>query len=301
MNWLKNKKYIIVHDGNFHPDDVFSVALLSLLYKNNIKVIRTRDQKVYFKADYVLDTGGEYDSDKNRFDHHQTGGAGKRDNGILYSTFGLLWKKYGETICGSKEVADILDSKLIVSIDADDNGFNLYEEKIQGIRPTALTDIIYLLRPTGREDIKNVDKNFFQAVNLAKMILARWIKVTKDKLEIKKIILDYYEKSNDKRLIIIDRLGISRYEIWEALENFPEPLFIICQDINHWSVIAMRKNANDYGNRKDFPSGWAGLRDEALAEISNVPDALFCHNNLFLAVAKSKIGALALAEKALES
>ena len=124
------------------------MALLSVLYNKKIKVIRTREKKILAKADFVLDVGGEYNPDKDRFDHHQQGGAGKRDNKISYSTFGLLWKKYGEEVCGSKEIADVLDKKLVQVIDADDNGFNLYQTTVEGVYPFLLTDVIYSMRPT---------------------------------------------------------------------------------------------------------------------------------------------------------
>ncbi len=42
-----------------------------------------------------------------------------------------------------------------------------------------------------------------------------------------------------------------------------------------------------------------GLRDEELQKITGVEDAVFCHKGLFLAVSKSKEGAVKLAELAL--
>ena len=61
----------------------------------------------------------------------------------------------------------------------------------------------------------------------------------------------------------------------------------------------MRKEKNSFGNRKDFPSAWAGLKGKELQAETGVEDAVFCHNKLFLSVAKSKEGAVALAQKAL--
>jgi uncharacterized UPF0160 family protein len=301
MNWLESKKLVVVHDGNFHPDDVFAVATLDILLKGNIKVIRTRDEDQLHKADFVLDTGHEYQPDQDRFDHHQTGGAGVRDNKIPYSTCGLLWKKYGEKICNSKEIADILDKKLVQTIDADDNGISIYQEVITGLSPITLTDIIYSFRPNWKEGMNFMDKNFFKAVDFAKGVILRSIKIIGDKAQITETIQDFYKNSSDKRLIVIDFIGISRYEIWDALQDFPEPLFIICQDKNNWSVHAMRKKINSFENRKNFPAEWAGLKDVALAKITGVADAVFCHNGLFLAVAKSKEGAMKLAELALNS
>ena len=38
---------IAVHDGTFHTDDVFAVAILSLVFKEKqIEIIRTRDESL---------------------------------------------------------------------------------------------------------------------------------------------------------------------------------------------------------------------------------------------------------------
>ncbi|MEI6190857.1 MAG: MYG1 family protein [bacterium] len=301
MPFLKSKKLIVVHNGNFHPDDVFCVALLSIIHNGGIKVIRTRDEGIISKADYVMDVGGEYNPDKDRFDHHQPGGAGMRDNKIFYSAFGILWKKYGEKACGSKEVADTLDKKLVQVIDADDNGFNLYKTDIENVYPFMLTDLIYSMRPTWKESHLEIDKIFLKAVDFAKEILLRQIKIAKDGIEVTKVIQDLYKNSSDKRLIIVEDPKVSRYDIWDALEDFSEPLFIIYEGEGSWAAVAMRKSRSDSANRKDFPKNWAGLRDGELAKVSGVEDAIFCHNGLFLSVARSKEGAIKMANIAINS
>ena len=69
------KVYVVTHDGVFHSDEVFSVALLRLLH-NNIDIVRTRDEQVLKIAVenpevFVLDVGGQYAPAKRNFDHHQ--------------------------------------------------------------------------------------------------------------------------------------------------------------------------------------------------------------------------------------
>ena len=81
--------------------------------------------------------------------------------------------------------------------------------------------------------------------------------------------------------------------------QYPEPLYVIVPKAGRWYVHCVPKEEGSYENRKSFPEAWAGLRDEDLAHVSGVPDATFCHNARFLAVAKSKEGAISLAEKAL--
>ena len=66
-------------------------------------------------------------------------------------------------------------------------------------------------------------------------------------------------------------------------------------------VNTIRTKPGSFDSRKNLPEAWGGLRDEELARISGVPDATFCHKGLFLAIAKTKEGALKLAEKALSN
>ena len=63
------------------------------------EVVRTRDEKIIETGDFVVD-GRRYDAKRNRFDHHQTGGAGFRENGIPYAAFGLVWKEFGSALSG---------------------------------------------------------------------------------------------------------------------------------------------------------------------------------------------------------
>ena len=78
-----NNKKLITHNGSFHADDIFACATLSLMLEKageKFEVIRTRDEEIIKTGDYVFDVGGIYDENLNRFDHHQTGGAGIRGN-----------------------------------------------------------------------------------------------------------------------------------------------------------------------------------------------------------------------------
>src|SRR5262245_18170119 len=103
----KKKLKVITHDGSFHADDIFASAALTILFKKRgekFEIVRTRDESVFPTGDYVYDVGSIYDEEKNRFDHHQPGGAGDRGDGIPYSSFGLIWKKHGLELAGSEEV-----------------------------------------------------------------------------------------------------------------------------------------------------------------------------------------------------
>ncbi len=293
MSLFSKKKILVTHNGTFHSDDVFATATLSILLNGNIKVTRTRDPEWFKKGDFVYDVGGEYDQSHNRFDHHQIGGAGKRENGIPYAAFGLVWKAYGEKICGSKAVADKVDEDLVQAIDAEDNGLDTY--KVEGeVGPYVIQGIVNAFRPTWKEE-ESYDKPFMEIVSFAKKFLLRKIKKVKDSLEAEGFVRKDYADSSDKRIVILS----NHYPWRKFILDYTEPLYVIVPKSGKWNVYGVPVDSRSHEIRKPLPQAWAGLRDEDLAKVSGVPDATFCHNGRFLAVSKSKEGAIALAEKAL--
>jgi uncharacterized UPF0160 family protein len=296
MSLFNKKKILVTHNDRFHTDDIFATATLSILLNSNIKVIRTRDKEWFQKGDYVYDVGGEYDPSRNRFDHHQKGGAGARENGVPYAAFGLVWKTYGEKICESKEIAEKIDQEWIQSIDVHDNGVDIFDLKNKKVAPVTIENIFGLSRPTWKED-QDYDTPFNKLVEFAKEILIRKITKVRDEFEAESFIELAYTGSQDKRIIMLDR----NYPWGDYLMKYSEPLYVIFprKSNNTWMIGCVRKEKKSFENRKSLPESWAGLRDQDLANVSGVPDAVFCHNGRWLAVAKSKEGAIALAQKAL--
>jgi uncharacterized UPF0160 family protein len=294
-----NKKILITHDGSFHADDIFAAATISLmLEKDNIpfEIIRTRDEAIIEKGDYVFDVGGFYDEEKNRFDHHQKGGAGIRANGIEYASFGLVWKKFGKEVCISEKVLNTVEEHIVLAIDAGDNGFDLVENK-HSVSPYFIQHFFYSMRPTWRETTLSSDEMFFKCLEIAKVVLNREITQVNDALMAEDKVVSIYKNTEDKRIIILD----NNYPYEDTLSNFPEPLYVIYPRTsdNFWGVKAMKKDTRTFDNRKDFPESWGGLRDEQLQKITGVEDAVFSHKNLFLVVAKTKEGAIKLAQLSL--
>ena len=56
-------KRMAVHNGIFHADDVFGVALMQSIY-NDLEIIRTRDDELIKTCDIVSDVGN------GKYDHH---------------------------------------------------------------------------------------------------------------------------------------------------------------------------------------------------------------------------------------
>lgn len=295
MNIFNKKKLLVTHSGTFHADDIFATATLSILLNDNVKIIRTRDEKIFAQGDYVYDVGGIYDESQNRFDHHQEGGAGKRANGIPYAAFGLVWKAYGKDICRSLAVADAVEKRLVLPIDADDNGIDLF--KLNGDTVMYLIQsMFYSFRPTWKE-AQDYDKPFLKCVGIAKEVLKREIAKSRDAMEAESIVTSMYERASDKRAIVLD----SQYPWKDTLDKYPLPLYVISPKDGKWRAECVRKEKYSYENRKPFPVSWAGKRDQALEEATGVKGATFCHNGRFLVVADSKEAIDKLVAKALEN
>ena len=294
---LFKKTTVAVHDGKFHADDIFATATIELMLGRKVRIVRTRDDAKLAKADFVADVGNVYDPSKQRFDHHMREGAGARENGIPYAAFGLVWKEYGEKVCSSKEIADRIDARLIAPIDAEDNGMSIYDPKGE-TTPFTIQQFFYLHRPTWKESEELYDEAFPDLVALAKEVILREIEITRDVLEAREIAEKAYAEAEDKRLIVLE----IACPHGETLAAHPEPLVVVFprRGSTNWGVGLVPSGEGMFQDRMKLPEAWAGLRDEDMAKASGVPDAIFCHRARFLAVAKSKEGALALAKLALD-
>lgn len=292
------KLTLITHDGTFHTDDVFACATLSLVFTDReIEILRTRDEHDIARGDIVFDVGGVYDPANGRFDHHQKGGAGVRDNGIPYASFGLVWKEYGHMVAGSVENAAFIDEQLVQGIDGADTGA-VDRVADKGVYVYSIIDTITAFRPTWEED-KSLFDAFTEAVSFARMIIGRLVQHATSFKNAEHLLERAYQQAPDKQIIDI---GIEYPGWYEVMARYPEPLFVVHQRTDgKWSVKAVRQNPAEFPVRKKLPASWLGLRDHELAQVSKVLDAVFCHNEGFIAVARTREGALALAKNAVES
>ncbi|HYC34229.1 MAG TPA: MYG1 family protein [Candidatus Paceibacterota bacterium] len=291
-------KTVVTHNGSFHADDVFAIATLKIVL-GDFKLIRSRDEEVMKPADIVVDTGRIYDPLQLRFDHHQEGGAGARDNGIQYAAFGLVWKEFGEKVCGSKEIAERVDRAFVAVIDAHDNGMDLSKALREDITDFNVSGLISSFNPTFLEE-ENHDEIFLEMVDLAIRILKRQIAIALSIVEGGKIFMASYEAAEDKRLVVLDR-HLNKNSWQEFVEKLPEVLFVVLPYGSTWALRAVRKDLASFDNRKNLPNEWAGKAGEELEKITGVSGAMFCHNKLFVANAKTKEAALALAKLALDN
>jgi len=295
MKLFKRKARVVTHSGSFHADDIFAAAVLEIYFKQidtPFKLVRTRDEKLIAKADYVFDVGGIHDPEANRFDHHQIGGAGKRDNGIPYAAFGLVWKKFGPIICGDQKMADDLDRRIVQSIDAVDNGISVSESTDCGVYEYGLHGIIGAFQNSWKEcdNCRQQYRHFRKLSRFFAQALEREIKKSAHHNEMIAIIQSVYDNATDTTILEIPH-HVTIGALMQVLDQHKEVLYVVARSNKNWKVLALREEPCSFGNRKSLPSAWAGKRNEALQQETGVSDAVFCHNACFLAVAESKEGA----------
>jgi uncharacterized UPF0160 family protein len=319
-------KTIVTHGANFHADDLFGSAAMTLYYKYNmpnekVRIVRSLDPKVWATGDVVLDIGRVYSPVKNRFDHHQEIASGFHEpTGIPYAAFGLVWKKYGPGIVEgylnskskkivskplSKKIADYVEAKLVVPLDAADNGILSYQVlKFNDVIVPPMPLDLYVkmecdLVKDGMNDpadTKGFDKAFMRLVPFASRVIEAFIVKGSYNVEAEVIAKKYYVKAKDKKVIVCDQF------VGYNFGKFPEPLFTVYPDMRgNWSakVVLNGEGADPKDARVFFPKAWAGKDEGELVKITGVQDAIFCHNGRFLAVARSKEGVMKLVELAL--
>jgi uncharacterized UPF0160 family protein len=289
---------VATHPGNFHADDVFAVAVLGLAAGGPLEIVRTRDEDRHAAADVRVDVGGRSDPATGDFDHHQKGGAGERDNGIRYASFGLVWRAYGEQLAGSADAVASIDERLVQGVDANDTGQTITESLVEGVRPMTVSGVIAGMNPAWDESLTPAeeDQRFAEAVVVATRILERELAGAAAFRRAHQLVHDAIGRAGDPRLIELDRNMPWREAV---VTTAPEALFVVYPKTDGWGMQAVPKALGGFDNRKDLPAEWAGLTGDELSAVTGVEGAVFCHTARFYASAQTREGITALATLAI--
>jgi len=296
-----------VHTSPFHADDVFAVAALAIIWPN-FQVVQTRNPVVLARCEIVVDVGGVYDPDILRFDHHQKGGAGTRNNHVPYASIGLIWKHFALKIISTivpanklldvKRVAAAVDRSLIQSLDAIDNGYNGPGENVYTV-----SRAISSYNPAWNDDQPPQvwEVQFAEAVQMARTIL--WNEIRRQAADVAAIttIEEALENRAHDHLLILDRFMPWQNTVLSS-ENADDVEFVIFPDKGgDYRLVTVPISKDDmFTPRKPLPASWAGLEGAALEQACGVEGATFCHNGRFVAGAKNYIGVLQMSLKAHE-
>jgi uncharacterized UPF0160 family protein len=109
------------------------------------------------------------------------------------------------------------------------------------------------------------------------------------------------QRMDDGRLLFLENSALP----WASIvrNEMPQVLFVISHSMaeQRYMLHTVPSAPESFDARKDLPQHWAGLQGEELAAATGVPDAVFCHNNLFIAACKSWDGVLTMARQALDA
>ena len=307
---------IATHSGKFHADDVWAVAVLELLFPGS-ELVRTRDAAAIAAADFAVDVGGIWDADSGRFDHHQKGFQGARSSGVVYASAGLVWKEFGARCVSllaqqrvnctlapeqAREIAYAIDADVVQYLDMSDTGaaksapgsYGL-SSIVSGFNPSWLDE--QMAGSTAAADALRMVR-FRRAMALAADILANGVTYRVGAMLAVQQVRQSERLENRQVLFLqngaLPWAGIVRNEM-------PEVLFVISHSVSdqRYMIHTVPTSSETFAARKDLPGSWAGLQGEGLAAETGVPDAVFCHNNLFIAACKSYEGIRDMARQAL--
>lgn len=248
------------HGGKFHADDVFSSALLKLL-NPNIDIIRGYNVPQEFDG-IVFDIGD------GEFDHHSAASA-KRENGVPYAAFGLLWRQFGAQLVGEDE-AKRFDEKFIQPLDYDDN---------TGCG-NQLAGVIASFNPMWDSKI-SPDEAFDKAVEFAVVILKNKLEHIHSVNRARQLVEKAYEGMEDKIVVL------PQFAPWKMVLKDSDAEFVVfpSQRGGYGAQSVPVAKSEPPVNKYDFPSLWAGLRDEQLQIVSKIKTLRFCHAGRFLITA----------------
>lgn len=286
------------HSGSFHADDVFAAAALRLV-NPALPILRTRESEQLEAAHILFDVGRVLNPAAGRFDHHQKDYQEARENGIPYSSFGLVWRELGTALCSSAAAAERIDRWLVQGVDALDCGVTLNTET-PAVTIMSITSAMSGFNPGWQDDNSPgaMDQAFERAMAVAQAVLLNAIREANG-LEHARTVVKNSALSNQGRLLLLDTDVPWKETVLESPE-YAQLLFVIYPVATKWHLHTVPDFAGSFNNRKSLPAAWAGLDDEALDAASGVKGCVFCHRGRFVAGHQTKEGAIELAQLALK-
>lgn len=251
---------VITHDGIFHADEVFAIALLKR--KMNVEIIRTRNVEIIEKAIndknvFVIDCGGEYNPHMRNFDHHQDISLPASNALIAYDL---------EDYFGHDVMAKLMKKLFCGISDYDTNKNDIHSQFNAFNKGKGLTTVSNIINSFNRNPMDKdlQDLQFSKAVDFASEILNGYFYQIEQEIKAESIY-------NSKE-VINDTVAIFNEfcPIWKEKDEF---------------IFAIQPN----------PQGWALMTKDSskypLPDISH-KDLIFQHKGKFIAVFKTKEAAI---------
>ncbi|XP_020261559.1 UPF0160 protein-like [Asparagus officinalis] len=322
-------KRVGTHNGSFHCDEALGCFMIRLTNKfSGAEIVRSRDPKILDTLDAVLDVGGVYDPDSDRYDHHQKGFTEVFGHGFntKLSSAGLVYKHYGMEIIAKELQLDeghpyVLRLYLAVyrsfveAIDAIDNGVNQYDTDLppKYVNNTNLSSRVGRLNLDWMDPDQSSEKEnaaFEKAMVLAGSEFLENVRYyVKSWLPARSIVMESLEARGDVdpsgEIMVLNKFcpwKLHLFELEEELKVDPLIKYVLYQDDRgkQWRVQAVAVSPDKFESRKPLPLPWRGLRDENLSKEAGISGCVFVHMSGFIGGNQTYDGALAMAKAALK-
>ncbi|MBY5570046.1 MYG1 family protein [Rhizobium leguminosarum] len=296
--------FLVTHSGGFHADELLSSVILTRLFPQ-ARIVRSRAPEWITPGEdrIIYDVGGAYDPAAGIFDHHQRG-APLREDGQPYSSFGLIWKHYGRDYLAASGLPEAhaeavhgsFDAGFVVPVDLTDNGALSPSGPLAGL---TLPTLLETLKPVFDEASPEADdRAFHAALAVARSFVEARIAQSAAKLRAEAIVHRAIEAAGQGPVLELPRGMPFRPAIVKA--GAAHLLFVVHPREKDWCVTGIRRAEEGFELRADLPAGWAGLTNGALEAVCGIEGASFCHNGRFIAAARTRDAALAMAELAVK-
>lgn len=296
---------ILTHDGIFHADEVFAISVLRRVF-GDVEIIRTRSQEEIQNFDgIVVDVGGEFSPERNRFDHHQRTGPTRMD-GRKFSSAGLIWDRWGRESLEDTSIAKelnsfqlgrlwfLVDQRLFRGIDAIDNGEIEFPTEV-----VSLSGMISLFNSPWGVEQERRDDLFALAIDLAGAVLDRVILEALSKVRAEGIVSAAIDAKITPEVLVLEEGCPWQQALLDSGDL--DTLFTVFPAPDSWRVQAVPTEVGSFQSRKLLPEDWAGKPQAELAALTGIDDIVFVHPGRFIGGASSKEGALAMASAAVSA
>jgi len=288
------------------------------------------DMRVDVGGRYNHDTK-DYDHHMAGFsERHESPNKFRYDDGPKRSGVGLIFKHYGRDIIrailrenipnenpNDTEIDDIyknIDRSLIATIDCIDNGETDYFRFRECPYTNAnITRFISMFNPSGDDQSPDTQQiQFNKAVDIAKTYLSKEIIITAENV----LNVKHFEalvenmKDEDAGILIMEKFipwGYAYSRIGSKADGIQMVVYPnvsgtwMCQTPKYYYTRHKHyfPDTLQDGKKRRYisqaPEDICGLRDNELIKITRVPDAVFVHSSGHLGAARSKEGAIKLA------
>jgi uncharacterized UPF0160 family protein len=295
-------------------------------------IVRTRNPAIVDGCDVVLDVGGVYDPEKNRFDHHQGTFDGTMTTELQtyktrLSTAGLVYKHFGREVLrkvlpglSDDDVVTLYDKMykgFIEHIDGVDNGVEEFTSETKMTQnykvATTLSGRVSRLNPRWNEPSSPEKENeqFIKAMQITGDEFLDFVRMYGESwLPARSIVqraLEGRKEVHPSGLIIKLECPCPwqehLYDVEEQLgltSKGKEILYVLYPDgRSGWRIQCVGEKGAKFTNRRSILKEWQGVRDDDLSALSGIEGCIFVHANGFIGGNKTFEGALKMAIRSL--